>query len=253
MDVETLKTQFRNLNLKVAASELEEVLTKNRKAASISWAVEIMERELDARKERAIQARIKRADFPEIVALETFDWKFNPKINRKKIEELNTLNFLKENKIALFLGNPGVGKTHIALAIGIKAAKCGYRVYSTGVKRLCQQIKMAKLKNTMDVLFKKFLSANLWIIDDWGVVSMDREMAEEVFDLFDRRKYSSSMILTSNRDVNEWGELFPDPVIANATIDRMFDRAEVVIFEGDSYRLKGRIKMPELDFKKKEV
>ena len=92
------------------------------------------------------------------------------------------------------------------------------------------------------MFFKKVLSAKLWIIDDWGVVSMGREVAEEVFDLLDRRKHQAAMILTSNRDVSEWGEVFPDPVIANATIDRIFDRAKVVLFKGQSYRLKGRIK-----------
>ena len=76
---------------------------------------------------------------------------------------------------------------------------------------------------------------------------MNREIAEEVFDLFDRRKYSSAMLLTSNRDVEEWGEVFPDPVLANATIDRMFDRAEIVVFQGKSYRLKGRISLPSLN------
>ena len=90
------------------------------------------------------------------------------------------------------------------------------------------------------------LSSKLWIIDDWGVVSMKREIAEEVFDLFDRRKYSSAMLLTSNREVEEWGEVFPDPVLANATIDRIFDRAEIVVFQGKSYRLKGRITLPSI-------
>ena len=106
---------------------------------------------------------------------------------------------------------------------------------------------IAKSKNGLDDLFRKMLSSNLWILDDWGVVSMGREIAEEVFDLLDRRRYSSAMILTSNRDVKEWGEMFPDPVIANATIDRIFDRAEIVMFRGKSYRLKGRITDPKID------
>src|SRR3989338_3049295 len=87
-------------------------------------------------------------------------------------------------------------------------------------------------------------SCKVWIIDDWGVISMSREIAEEVFDLFDRRKYSSAMVLTSNRDIEEWAEVFPEPVLANATIDRIFDRAEIAVFQGKSYRLKGRIELP---------
>ena len=91
------------------------------------------------------------------------------------------------------------------------------------------------------------LGTKLWIIDDWGVVTLQREIAEEIFDLLDRRKYSSAMILTSNRDIEEWPQVFPDPVIANATIDRIFDRAETIIFKGPSFRLKGKIQIRGID------
>jgi DNA replication protein DnaC len=90
----------------------------------------------------------------------------------------------------------------------------------------------------------------LWIIDDWGVITMERDVAEEVFDLLDRRKYSSALILTSNRAVSEWGQVFPDVVLANSTVDRMFENAHYVAFEGDSYRLKGRIKTRDVDMDK---
>lgn len=232
------------LRLPTAAKELEEVLNRHRSAASLGWMGELLEREIDARQEKALQKRIALAEFPEVTTLEAFDWRFNTKINREQIEALAGLDFVRDNRIGLFLGATGLGKTHLALAIGVRAAKEGYRVFCASTKRLIQLIEIAKMKNTLDVLFKRMLSSKLWIIDDWGVVSMRRETAEEVFDLFDRRKYSSAMLLTSNRDVGEWGEVFPDAVLANATIDRMFDRAEIVVFEGKSYRLKGRIQMP---------
>jgi DNA replication protein DnaC len=160
---------------------------------------------------------------------------------------LAQLNFIKENQISLFIGQPGTGKTHIALAIGILAATRGYRVYCTNLKRLNSDILQAKLKNNLNLLFKKILSSKLWIFDDWGVTTMSREISEEVFDLLDRRKYSSAMILTSNRSIEEWPQVFPDPVLANATIDRIFDRAEVLIFKGKSYRLKGKIQLKNID------
>ncbi len=253
MDIETVRAQMTELKLVTAANEISEVLVKYKKAVSLNWISELLERELDARQERRLQERIKRASFPEITSLEKFNWDFNPKIPREKIENLASLDFIKNSEIALFLGPPGTGKTHVALAIGIKAATQGYRVYCTSCKKLSQNIKIAIASNTLDLLFKKMLSANLWIIDDWGVVSLQRETAEEIFDLLDRRKQNSAMILTSNRDVSEWGAVFPDPVIANAALDRMFDRADITIFEGDSYRLKGRILFPELDIKKIKV
>ena len=245
MNIEAVKTQFRALKMSTAAKELDEVAAKHKAAVSLHWISELLEREIDTRKEHGLQKRIERAAFPELRTLEEFDWRFNPKIDKEKIEELAKLEFIHNNRIGLFLGKPGTGKTHLALAIGLLAVKAGLRVYCTSAKNLAYEITLARAKNNLDVLFKKILSSNLWIIDNWGVVSMGREIAEEVFDLFDRRKYNSAMILTSNRDLKEWSEVFPDPVLANATIDRMFDRAEIVIFEGKSYRLKGRIELPE--------
>ncbi|MFH1834471.1 MAG: IS21-like element helper ATPase IstB [bacterium] len=244
MNVGTLQSQLRSLRLGTAAREIKEVLTRRKKAVELDWVAELLERELDARRERAIQRRIERARIPEMATLEEFDWRFNPKIEREKIEELAKLEFVEQNRTALFLGGPGLGKTHLALAIGILAAKAGYQVYCASIKRLMAEIELAKLSGALDVLFSRILSAQLWLIDDWGVVSMKREIAEEVYDLFDRRKYSSSMLLTSNRDVEEWGEMFPDPVLANATIDRIFDRPILMEFAGKSYRLKGRIQLP---------
>jgi len=244
MNLETIRSQLSTLKLRSAAREIEEVLSRHKRAVELSWVSELLEREIDARKQRALERRIKRAAFPEVTTLESFDWKFNPKIDQTKIQELVSLGFIHDHRIALFLGAAGLGKTHLALAIGVLAAKEGYRVYCATTKRLIEQIHLAKIRNQLDVLFKKMLSCKLWIIDDWGVISMSREIAEEVFDLLDRRKYSSAMVLTSNRDIEEWGEVFPDPVLANATIDRIFDRAMIVPFQGQSYRLKRKISLP---------
>ncbi|MFH0963605.1 MAG: IS21-like element helper ATPase IstB [Planctomycetota bacterium] len=246
MNAEIVKTQLKSLKLSTAARELDEVLARHRSAASLDWLSELFEHEIDARKERSITRRIESARFPELKTLEEFDWQFNRKIERNKIEELAQLDFVRQRRIALLLGQTGTGKTHIALALGHKAAKEGLRVYCASVKRLAEEIQAALNKGTLDVLFRRVLAAQLWIIDDWGVVSMKREIAEEVFDLLDRRKLGSAMILTSNRDVKEWSEVFADPVLANAAIDRIFEQAQIVVFEGKSYRLKNRITLPPL-------
>ena len=244
---DTVKTQLKQLRLGTAASELDEVLATHKKAVSLTWVSELLERELAARKQNALKTRIKQAGFPEITTLENFDWAFNPEIDEKKIRALSELSFVEKNQIALFLGKPGTGKSHCALAIGVLAATRGYRVFWTSSKKLSAQITLATRKGMLDQFYKRVLSAKLWIIDDWGVITMNREVSEEIFDLLDRRKHSSAMILTSNRAVEEWGEVFPEPVLANCTIDRMFENAEIAVFKGDSYRLKGRIKTREID------
>lgn len=243
MSVKNIESLLRNLRLPTAAKELESILSEQKKAVNTGWVEDLLSREIDHRREKSLKLRIKSAKFPELKSTEDFDWEFNPEINREKIEELNDLEFLKSNKIILLLGQPGTGKSHIALSLALKAVCQGERVFCTSLKRLIQDIRIAKERNTLDTLFKKILSSRLWILDDWGVVSMPRDIGEEIFDLLDRRKYSSSMILTSNRDVTEWPEVFSDPVLASAALDRIFDRAEIVVFKGKSYRLSGRIEI----------
>lgn len=252
MNVETVKNQLKTIKLHTAAKELESVLSEHKEAVSLTWISNLLEREIDARAEKTLMARIKRARFPEITSLTTFDWSFNPQINETHIRQLATLSFIPKNQICLFLGQPGTGKTHLALAIGILAANHGYRVYCTSLKKLSKDILQEKMKNNLDTLFKKMLSSKLWVFDDWGVTTMTREIAEEVFDLLDRRKQGSAMILTSNRDIDEWPSVFPDPVLANATIDRIFDRADITIFKGKSYRMKGKINVKNVDFNLKK-
>jgi DNA replication protein DnaC len=247
MTIDVIRDQLKALRLPVAANEIESVLQKRKTRVDVQWLSELLEIELDTRKENAIERRIKRADFPERRSLEQFHWEFNKKLPRQEIEELAELKFIDKNEIALFLGSTGTGKTHLATAIGMKAAQAGHSVFCTSVKRFGTKIRKAKDKNTLDLLFKQILTTKLWILDDWGVVSMPRDVSEEIFDLFDRRKHNSAMLLTSNRDVEEWPQVFSDPVLAGAAIDRMFDHAKICIFEGPSYRMKGRIIFPEID------
>lgn len=247
MTIDVVREQFKKLKLFQAAKEIDDILKKYKKAVDLGVVAKILEVELDNRVERSIQRRILNAQFPEVRTIEQFNWEFNPKIDREKIEDLSTLKFIEKNEIALFLGKPGTGKTHCAIAIGVLAARYGHRVFCTSVKKLVMMVQKAKNENNLDKLFKKILISKLWILDDWGVVSMNRDASEEVFDLFDRRKHNSAMILTSNRDVEEWCNVFSDPVLANAAIDRMFENANISIFEGESYRMKGRILMKDFD------
>lgn len=250
MQMDVIREQLKQLRLPTASVELEMILEKRKLKSDIGWLSELLESEIGARKESAIERRIKKALFPERTTLEQFNWEFNKKIPREEIENLATCEFIEKNEIALFLGTPGTGKTHCAVAIGMRAVQLGHSVFCTSVKRLGAKIRIAKERNTLDTLFKQILTSKLWILDDWGVVTMSRDVSEEVFDLFDRRKHNSAMILTSNRDVEEWPQVFSDPILAGAAIDRMFDHALISIFSGPSYRMKGRINLSEVDNQK---
>jgi DNA replication protein DnaC len=241
MELDVVRNQLKLLKLATASQELEEVISSTKKAVSLSWLSRLLEREIDARKESSLKTRLLTAKFPEIKSWESFDFSFNEKVDQAGLEELKSLSFLKQNRIIQFLGAPGTGKSHLATALGVIAVHQGHKVYWTSAKKLQADIFEARAKNNLDLLFKKILSAKLWIYDDFGVISYPRDIAEEVFDLLDRRKHTSAMILTSNRDVKEWCQVFPDAVIANAAIDRMFEHAIVHIFQGKSYRLNGKI------------
>ena len=247
MTIDVIREQFKQLRLPVASAELEVVLKGRTGSTDIKWLSELLSIELGARSDNAIERRIKRADFPERRSFEQFNWEFNKKLPRQEIESLKSLEFIERNEIALFLGGTGTGKTHLAIALGMSAAQAGHSVFCTSVKRLGTKIRKARERNTLDVLFKQILTSKLWILDDWGVVSMPRDVSEEVFDLFDRRKHNSAMILTSNRDVEEWPQVFSEPILASAAIDRMFEYANICIFEGPSHRMKGRILFNEID------
>ena len=240
MSVATVESLLRTLRLSTAANELSEVLSKSKSNASLSWVINLLQREIDVRKEKFLINKIKRSKIPELKSLEGFNWNFNKSINKDKVEMTANLNFIKDRGINLFLGQPGTGKSHLAKAIGLKAIYEGYDVYWSSLKQLSEDIIRAKKRDELSRLFKRILSSSLWILDDWAVVSLSREVSEEIFDLLDRRHHNTSMILTSNRDIGEWPQVFIDPVLASAAIDRIFDRANIIIFTGKSYRAEGK-------------
>jgi DNA replication protein DnaC len=247
MTIDVIRDQFKKLRLPTAAAEIEGVLEKRKKSTDVQWLSELLTIELDVRKDNTIERKIKRAEFPQRTSFEQFNWEFNKKIPREQIEQLRDLKWISQNEIVLFLGSPGTGKTHLAIALGMSAVQAGHSVFCTSVKRLGTKIKKAREANKLDVLFKQILTSKLWILDDWGVVSMSQDVSEEIFDLFDRRKNNSAMIITSNRDVDEWPQVFSDPVLASAAIDRMFENANISVFEGPSHRMKSRIIFREVD------
>lgn len=201
--------------------------------------------EVDYKAENAARSMVKAGAFPHHKGLDDFDFTFQPNINRQEIAEYNTLRFLEETENLVFLGPSGVGKTHLAVSIGITAAKKRISTYFIKCHDLLQQLKKAQAENRLNDRLKHFSKYRLLIIDELGYLPINKEDSNLFFQLTDRRYEKKSTILTTNINFSEWDSIFYDAVVANAILDRILHHSHVVTISGRSYRLKDHMKMEE--------
>lgn len=185
-----------------------------------------------------IRSMVKVGAFPHQKGIEDFDFEFQPSINEQEIRDFETLRFLEISENIVFLGSSGVGKTHLEVSIGIAAAKKRYSTYFIKCHDLLQQLKRAKLENRLEARLKHFCKYKLLIIDELGYLPIEKEDAKLFFQLIDLRYEKRSTILTTNINFNSWDDVFYDPVIANAILDRILHHTHVVNITGKSYCLK---------------
>ena len=201
---------------------------------------ELTNLEIQAREDRATHACVRVANFPYRKELKDFDFSFNPKINKEKILDFKHLRFIENKENILFLGVPGVGKTHLATSIGIEAAKNRKITYFINCHDLILQLKRAKLENRLETRLKFFSKYKVLIIDEVGYLPIDKEGANLLFHLINKRYENSSTIITTNKPFSEWGEVFGDSVLASAILDRLLHHSHVINIVGSSYRLKDK-------------
>jgi DNA replication protein DnaC len=192
-----------------------------------------------ATRNRRLAARLRFARFPGRKTIDEFDFSFQPSIDKKMILDLATLRFVKEGRPVLFLGQPGCGKSHLATALAILAVEVGYRGYFSSADDLVRTLAHSMIEGTFTHKLKTYTAPSVLVIDDVGLIPMNRTEATAFFQVVNRRyEIGNTTIVTTNRGLPEWGDILGDPVVAAAILDRLMHRAVVFNIKGPSWRMR---------------
>lgn len=202
----------------------------------------LCEQEIRSKDQRRIQMGMAISKFPYVRTLEHFDFKAQPSIDANQIKDLSTCRFVGNGDTVLLLGQPGVGKTHLAVALGREAIHLGYSVLFTSALALLTHLTKAHQEGKLEEKLTYYSKPKLLIIDELGYLPFDPKAAHLFFQLISKRYEKGSTMITSNRSVGEWGDVFGDPVVATAILDRLLHHSHVVTIRGESYRLKEKRK-----------
>ena len=197
--------------------------------------------EVQARQQTAHQNRRKAARIPVGKTLDAFDFSFQPSINERLVRELADLSFVRTHSNVVFLGPPGVGKTHLALSLAESALNAGYSVFFSTLTELGEDLEMASQQHALKARLRRYITPQVLVIDEIGYTSLSSPQANQLFELVRERYERGSIILTSNTSFAQWGKLMNDEVLATALLDRLLHHAEVLTINGKSYRMKDRL------------
>ena len=244
VELEHARELLDGMGLNTAASLLDAQLERSTHPEDtyVHFLDELLTLEHTERKRRSEETRIKLSRLPHRKTLDEFDFGFQPSIDKRQVDELATLAFAARAENVILLGPPGVGKTHLAVGLAMKALEAGMVVYYASLAHLIADLKKADEQNRLALRWRVYLRPDILIIDEVGYLKLNRQEAELLFRLICERYEHGSIILTSNKYFSDWGELMNDSVIATAMLDRLLHHSHVINIRGGTYRLKDRLK-----------
>lgn len=242
--IERIQTALTGLGLKAVEARIESLLEQasKKETSYAEFLDELLSCEVDARRTRYLRARLQLAHLPFVKTFDQFDFSFQPSIDERQIRELRSLRFVHEASNVVFLGPPGVGKTHLSVALAEAAIQAGFGAYFMTAHDLVHDLGRAYREGRLDRRMRVYLAPRVLIIDEMGYLPLDELGATIFFQLVSARYERGSIILTSNKSFGDWGSIFGDPIIATAILDRLLHHSTTINIRGESYRLKDRRK-----------